>query len=41
MARIGKPEEVAADICNLALAELPEPRDRVPFTDWQGAPLPW
>ena len=36
-----EPEEVAADICNLALAELPEPRDRVPFTDWQGAPLPW
>lgn len=36
-----EPEEVAGDICTLALADLPEPRDRVPFTDRHEKPLPW
>jgi NAD(P)-dependent dehydrogenase (short-subunit alcohol dehydrogenase family) len=36
-----EPEEVVADICNLALADMPEPRDRVPFTDQHGMTLPW
>lgn len=36
-----EPEEVAGDICTLALAEMAEPQDRVLFTDRHGKPLPW